>query len=184
MWEQLRHAYGAADDIPELLQDVIENPYERGDSWKEGVWFKLWSALCHQGDIYTASIAAVPHLVAGGLKAADGILDPSMIWLPVSIEDSRRKRPEQIQQAEIEDDYWEALQQLNEVCNLASARTTSPPLRKAIADARRFLRGRRRAPLPPQKEGSDLGELFRTRGRAEQDGGGQPATRPESKCSP
>src|SRR5258708_11018426 len=26
-------------------------------------WFNLWSALCHQGDAYTASYAAVPHLV-------------------------------------------------------------------------------------------------------------------------
>jgi len=26
-------------------------------------WFDLWSALCHQGDTYTASYAAVPHLV-------------------------------------------------------------------------------------------------------------------------
>lgn len=26
-------------------------------------YFSLWSALCHQGDVYTASFAAVPYLV-------------------------------------------------------------------------------------------------------------------------
>jgi hypothetical protein len=29
----------------------------------DSTWFKLWSALCHQGDAYSASYAAVPHLV-------------------------------------------------------------------------------------------------------------------------
>jgi hypothetical protein len=27
-------------------------------------WFSLWSALAHQGDVYSASFAAVPHTLA------------------------------------------------------------------------------------------------------------------------
>ena len=61
-WSRLTHAYGAAGDIPALLERA------RGDlrpgHHRESAWFDLWSALCHQGDTYTASYAAVPHLVA------------------------------------------------------------------------------------------------------------------------
>ncbi|HWS70134.1 MAG TPA: hypothetical protein VN325_45810 [Steroidobacteraceae bacterium] len=27
-------------------------------------WFTIWSSLAHQGDVYSASFAAVPHIVA------------------------------------------------------------------------------------------------------------------------
>ncbi len=60
-WENLRHAYGPADDIPLLLSraETDRRPgHESGSTW-----FKLWSALCHQGDAYSASYAAVPELV-------------------------------------------------------------------------------------------------------------------------
>jgi hypothetical protein len=61
-WAQLRHAYGAAADIPELLGRA---PAEvRPGSDPNSTWFELWSALCHQGDAYSASYAATPHLVA------------------------------------------------------------------------------------------------------------------------
>ncbi|MFO1376806.1 MAG: hypothetical protein U1F14_07370 [Steroidobacteraceae bacterium] len=33
-------------------------------------WFRLWSALCHQGDAYSASYAAVPELVRLAQTAA------------------------------------------------------------------------------------------------------------------
>ena len=61
-WAELQHAYGAATDIPGLLARAPSDrrPGHRPDT----VWFQLWSALCHQGDTYTASYAAVPHLVA------------------------------------------------------------------------------------------------------------------------
>lgn len=61
-WATLSHAYGRADDIPALLvrgRDDVRPGHKQGSSW-----FDLWSALCHQGDAYTASYAAVPHLVA------------------------------------------------------------------------------------------------------------------------
>jgi hypothetical protein len=53
-WSTLRHAYGAAGDVPRWLDALPD----------EDVWESLWSALCHQGSVYTASYAAVPHLAA------------------------------------------------------------------------------------------------------------------------
>lgn len=55
-WADLRHAYGAAEDVPNLLKHLEQNPSDEliGD---------LWSALCHQGTVYTASFAALPILV-------------------------------------------------------------------------------------------------------------------------
>lgn len=54
-WSQLRHAYGPADDVPGLLQQLDPDPDAE-------VWEQLWSRLCHQGDVYSASFAALPAL--------------------------------------------------------------------------------------------------------------------------
>ena len=61
-WKSLEHAYGTASDIPALLENIRGFPSEA--SWQSEPWFSLWSALYHQGDIYPASIAAVPTIVA------------------------------------------------------------------------------------------------------------------------
>lgn len=54
-WSRLTHAYGAAHDIPGLLDQAGPAPADR-------VWSDLWSRLCHQGTVYTASYAALPAL--------------------------------------------------------------------------------------------------------------------------
>jgi hypothetical protein len=61
-WSELSHAYGSASDIPDLLISLRKFPPDEGQEAEP--YFSLWSALCHQGDVYTASFAAVPHLVA------------------------------------------------------------------------------------------------------------------------
>jgi hypothetical protein len=60
-WSSLNHAYGSAADIPKLLRQLESLPpcVAYGDE----PYFSLWSALCHQGDVYTASFAAVPRVV-------------------------------------------------------------------------------------------------------------------------
>ena len=58
-WQELHHAYGSAADVPDLLRALA---VEAGDH--ETAWHHIWSALCHQGDTYPASYAAVPHLIA------------------------------------------------------------------------------------------------------------------------
>ncbi len=59
-WAELTHAYGKADDIPALLRRLVAAPPPR--DYREEPWFSLWSALCHQNDVYTASFAATPHI--------------------------------------------------------------------------------------------------------------------------
>ena len=61
-WSGLSHAYGPANDIPDLLTRAGQD-FRPGHE-PHSAWFDLWSALCHQGDAYTASYAALPHLVA------------------------------------------------------------------------------------------------------------------------
>jgi len=61
-WKQLQHAYGSAENIPFLLKQ-LSTATSRPGSYTDEPWFSLWSALCHQGDVYSASFAAVPHLV-------------------------------------------------------------------------------------------------------------------------
>jgi hypothetical protein len=61
-WSTLRHAYGFASDIPARLEHARQAGPPR--DYRDEPWFSLWSALCHQGDVYTASYAAVPELIA------------------------------------------------------------------------------------------------------------------------
>ena len=61
-WKNLSHAYGSADDIPELLRQLKTAPPPK--NYQSEPWFSLWSSLCHQSDVYTASYAAIPHIVA------------------------------------------------------------------------------------------------------------------------
>jgi len=59
-WALLQHAYGSAEDIPDLLRQLDTFPSSEGNAEP---WFSLWSALAHQGDVYSASFAAVPHVI-------------------------------------------------------------------------------------------------------------------------
>ena len=61
-WDSLRHAYGPASDVPPMLVSAATDL--RPGHLPDSTWFKLWSALCHQGDAYTASYAAVPSLIS------------------------------------------------------------------------------------------------------------------------
>ena len=89
-WQQLQHAYGAAGDIPALLQRTETFPAET--DWQTEPWFSLWSALYHQGDIYPASIAAVPQIVFT-LSQAPNKATLSFFLLPASIAIADNNKP-------------------------------------------------------------------------------------------
>jgi hypothetical protein len=57
-WEALRHAYGSAGDVPDLLQELSGN----SEQAREAAIDQLWSSLCHQETVYSASAATVPFL--------------------------------------------------------------------------------------------------------------------------
>ncbi|HTU10703.1 MAG TPA: hypothetical protein VMG08_07360 [Allosphingosinicella sp.] len=86
-WAELKHAYGPASDIPGLLRTLTASP-EPTQSSEEEPWFSIWSALCHQGDVYTASYAAVPHIVEIALRIS-GPIDFSFLQLPSAVEIAR-----------------------------------------------------------------------------------------------
>ncbi len=86
-WSTLSHAYGVAGDIPKLLRDLTAAT-EPKDGYRDEPWFSLWSSLCHQGDVYDASYAALPHIVEIGCNTK-GPIDFSFFQLPAAIEIAR-----------------------------------------------------------------------------------------------
>jgi hypothetical protein len=111
-WSELAHAYGPASDIPELLAALSSSPAPTADYQAEP-WFSLWSSLCHQGDVYTASYAAVPHVVEIAMKAA-GPIDSGFFHLPAAIELFRDEGRGPEVPAELEGPYREAIAKLME----------------------------------------------------------------------
>lgn len=116
-WSELQHAYGSAADIPALLKQLTGIPSSEND--KEP-WFSLWSALAHQGDVYSASFAAVPHVIAA-LASAPLRADFSYFQFPAWVEVCRTKKgvavPDDIAPA-----YFESLSRLPALVAAASSR--------------------------------------------------------------
>lgn len=72
-WKALAHAYGEASDIPVLIDELRRDP---GDAR----WSDLWSCLCHQGTVYSASYAALSLLCdLAKTLPPEGRLDPLML---------------------------------------------------------------------------------------------------------
>lgn len=88
-WANLAHAYGPASNIPDLLRQLAASPGPKS-GYRDEPWFTLWSSLCHQGDVYTASYAAVPHVVQIAIETRNPI-DFSFFQLPAAIEVARAK---------------------------------------------------------------------------------------------
>jgi hypothetical protein len=75
-WATLSHAYGNALDVPQLIAKLRT----AGPSEWEDVMGALIPAILHQGDVYTATYAAVPHLLEhaaqlGPCKQSEELLD-------------------------------------------------------------------------------------------------------------
>jgi hypothetical protein len=113
----LNSAYGAASDIPELLQQLKTLPAAGGE---QEPWFSLWSALAHQGDVYSASFAAVQHVVSA-LASAPSVADSTYFQFPAWVEICRNRNnvrvPEDLAAA-----YFDALSQLPSLVAAAASR--------------------------------------------------------------
>lgn len=81
-WSEIPDAYNHGEKIPRLLKQLQSNPSPKGPT--DEPWFSLWSSLCHQGTIYPASFAAVPHIIRIG-HAASGPIDKNFFLLPKEI---------------------------------------------------------------------------------------------------
>jgi hypothetical protein len=116
-WSEFCHAYGDASDIPALLRRLEDLPESHG---RDEPWFSLWSALAHQGDVYSASFAAVPHVVAAIARAP---MKASAVYFqfPARVEIFRQQKgiavPSDLQPA-----YTEALSKLPALVAATSSR--------------------------------------------------------------
>src|SRR5690348_7315894 len=113
VWQRLTHAYGKASDVPGLLARLSANTAP-ANSYKDEPWLSLWSSLCHQGDVYTASYAALPHIVQIGTNAL-GPVDAGFFSLPACIEVARNKRRGPEIPPELAAAYFDGLRGLHKV---------------------------------------------------------------------
>ena len=91
-WAQLTHAYGSAERIPELLMRA-ETDTRPGHLYGS-TWSELWSALCHQEDVYAASYAAVPFLVELAAKSSyQTLYDPLLLAASIHVARARGDSP-------------------------------------------------------------------------------------------
>ena len=122
-WSELEHAYGPASDIPALLRQRSSVPTSEGDAEP---WFALWSSLAHQGDVYSASFAAVPHVVAA-LAIAPSRADSSYFQFPAWVEICRVRQQVDLP-LDLQASYASALAQLPSLVAQASRRPCEPGL--------------------------------------------------------
>jgi hypothetical protein len=130
-WRELGHAYGSAENIPALLSRLAEYPDE--SDYQNEPWFSLWSALCHQDDVYSASYAAVPHIVRLAERHPDKAT-MSYFLLPTAIEIDRAAGRGPTLPQELEQDYLQSLKQLGQIA-AEQLKGTADELRS------RYLRG-------------------------------------------
>ncbi|MGA5820370.1 hypothetical protein ACPC54_21185 [Kitasatospora sp. NPDC094028] len=70
-WATLHHAYGPAEDLPELLRAFAEGGEDAEEALDE-----LYGSIVHQGTVYTASVEAAPYLAriaAAGRQTVDAL---------------------------------------------------------------------------------------------------------------
>ncbi len=111
-WRQLGHAYGSAENIPALLSRLAEYPDE--SDYRSEPWFSLWSALCHQDDVYSASYAAVPHIVRFVERHPERAT-MSYFVMPTAIEIDRAASRGPMLPPELEQEYFESLKRLGRI---------------------------------------------------------------------
>lgn len=116
-WGDLQHAYGAASDTPCLLRKLRLLPDAVGESEP---WFSLWSSLAHQGCVYSASFAAVPHVVNALAAHPEGAAS-TYFQFPAWVEICRQRLAVAVP-ADLEQPYFAALAQLPALAGAASSR--------------------------------------------------------------
>ncbi|VXC71277.1 hypothetical protein [Massilia sp. 9I] len=106
-WNDLSDAYGSAGTIPELLRQLSTFPSDDGSSEP---WSGLWSALAHQGDVYSASFAAVPHVIAAIVSSPERVSDV-YFHFPAWVEICRHKNGVDVPD-ELAADYFDSLSRI------------------------------------------------------------------------
>ena len=163
LWTDTKHAYGSAENIPVLLEKIYQNPSDDGSNETDEIWSTLWSSLCHQGDVFTASALASPHLIEAGLLAKKSPVSWKLISLVTEIEKARRKDPAQFQSSNLSaleyiPYYDEGINKICLVCEQAMNFENSKELKLALKIAHQTFSATPRS--QPQQLDGDTGELF------------------------
>lgn len=137
-WSQLTDAYGSASKIPTLLKQISHNP-EPKTSRRDEPWFSLWSSLCHQGDVYTASYASVPHIMRIALDNESKLLSSDFFLLPAAIEIARVRHRGPDLPKELESEYRSAITEMGRLAG--RYKSNDPDLRKSLEAMRLVANG-------------------------------------------
>ncbi len=157
-WSALQHAYGSASDIPPLLRSVASD-VASSDAVEGTPWFELWSALCHQGDVYPASFAAVPHLVEA-LASDPSHASYEFFLMPAAVEVARNRRktpvPDSLRAA-----YFDSLKRLSHLAAQALPRSWDNTLCRSVLAAVAAAKGHLgTAELMLDVDEEDVGEVL------------------------
>jgi hypothetical protein len=98
-----------------LLEQLDSLPKDDG---KSEPWFALWSALAHQGDVYSASFAAVPHIIAA-LSKSPATAHESYFHFPAWVEICRAKQAIAVP-SELHESYFSSLNKLPHLVSVAA----------------------------------------------------------------
>ncbi len=118
-WAELEHAYGDATQLPTHLYELFDK-----QNYDDDPNHVLFGCLCHQGSVYTATYAAVPHVV--NALATQSI--QSQIWLfmflgQVAISKDAEEIPN-----DLRSDFLEALQQVKPLVISAAKQRDIPAI--------------------------------------------------------
>jgi hypothetical protein len=120
-WAKLQHAYGPASDTPALLKKLYGLP-AASESDAEP-WYSLCSSLTHQGDVYSATYAAVPHVIEA-LSTDPAKADEAYFDFPAWVEICRQKKNLEVPD-ELRASYFAALSRLPSLVAQAADRPWS-----------------------------------------------------------
>jgi len=154
-WTSLKHAYGSASNIPDLLRQLETLPNSSGNSEP---WFSLWSALAHQGDVYSASFAAVPHVVR--VIAKDPANAPFVYFQFPAWVEICRKRNQLAVPDNLSDAYFESLKMLAGLVCAASVREWDSDFLAAALSALAVSKGFVLVAEAAQELNDETAELF------------------------
>lgn len=87
-WAALEHAYGPAEDVPDLLRQLTGGDEEAA----QDAMYELWGTVWHQGSVYPATVAAVPYLAAIAVSGSSGVPTAEVLALLGSIAESTDPR--------------------------------------------------------------------------------------------
>jgi len=133
-WRELTHAYGNAADIPKLLEQAAKWPSV--EKYEDEPYYSLWSSLCHQGDTYSASYAAVPHLASFCGVETPKKINENILHLIVCIEVARQTGRGHLLPEDIKRSYLDEINRLPRT--LAELHSKEPSEELAIIAAAAF----------------------------------------------